>query len=68
MPTFTNYQSTQNKADGNAINSAALVKFKFDLMAALEENQEINKVITIYPMGHLNMCTKFHGSPSNSCR
>ncbi len=41
----------------------------YDLMVALieKDHQRITKVITIHAKGNINVGTKFHGSPSNSC-
>lgn len=33
----------------------------------LQESRVITKVIAIHPEGGLNICTEFHGGPSNSC-
>ncbi len=39
------------------------VSENFDLLVALEE-----KVFTIHPPDTMNVCSKFHDNPSNSCQ
>ncbi len=31
------------------------------------KSQRITKVITVHPKGDMNVCTTFHGGPSNRC-
>lgn len=39
----------------------------FDLYVALDEKVEITNVSKIHHLETFNICTKFHGNPSNSC-
>ena len=31
------------------------------------KSQKITKVMRIHPLGNMDICTKFHANPSNSC-
>ncbi len=45
-----------------------VLKEKVDHLVALQDSQisQITSVSGIHPVGTLDVCTKFHGNPSNS--
>ncbi len=39
-----------------------------DKFSSVTDEVGITKVISIPTESHMNLCTKFHGNPSNSCQ